>query len=93
MKSNITTNVKVTSVKTTACKNGSTLTVVKFEDAAGRRMYQKNWGTSDLTRAKINDCFKVCGTLEPKPFKDDKGIEHVGYEFAGQPVCKIEKLF
>lgn len=84
----IKTKVKIT--KVAKSEKNPNLTIVSMEDGSKNRIFQKNWGESDLTRAKAGDHFIIQGKLEREYFTKD-GKQHYADWFKGQPVCKVER--
>lgn len=86
----IKTTITVTSVAKS--KKNENLTIVSMIDDGGNKIFQQNWGTSDLTRASEGDRFVIQGKLERKTFTGNDGKEHYADWFSGQPVCKVGKI-
>lgn len=85
----IKTKVKIT--KVAKSEKNPNLTIISMEDGAKNRIFQQNWGESDLTRAKAGDHYIIQGQIERKYFPGDDGKQHYADWFKGQPVCKVER--
>lgn len=81
----------ITITKVAKSEKNPNLTIVSMVDDAGRKMYQRNWGSSDLTRAEEKDRFIVQGKLEKEYFTGNDGTKKSADWFSGQAVCKLPR--